>query len=54
MGHPYVFIDLHSLGSRDPVSVRLPKYDVNTIIGLDRIYDGIFFIDQMKRATRAA
>lgn len=54
MGHPYAFIDLRSLGSRDSIPVRLPKYDVNAIAGVGRIYDGLFYIDQMARATRAA
>jgi erythromycin esterase len=54
MGHAYAFVDFRDLKSRDPVSIRLPKYDVNTISDVGRIYDGIFYIDQMARATRAA
>ena len=52
MGHPYAFVDLRTLDG--PVSIRLPKYDINTVLGAGRIYDGIFYIDQMARATRAA
>ena len=54
MGHPYAFVDIRTLDSRASVSVRLPKYDVNTVTNLGRIYDGIFYIDRMARATRAA
>jgi erythromycin esterase len=54
LGHPYAFMDLRTLDSRMSVSARLPKYDVNTISNVGRIYGGIFYIDQMARATRAA
>jgi erythromycin esterase len=54
MGHPYAFVDLRTLDSRAAVSVRLPKFDVNTVADPGRIYGGIFYIDQMTRATRAA
>jgi erythromycin esterase len=53
MGHPYAFLDLRTLGSRESVSARLPKYDVNTVTDVGRIYGGLFYIDQMARATRA-
>jgi erythromycin esterase-like protein len=53
-GHAYAFVDLHGMKSPDPVTVRLPKYDVNTVADVSRIYSGIFYIDQMARATRAA
>jgi erythromycin esterase len=54
MGHAYAFVDLRGMKSPDPVTVRLPKYDVNTVTDISRIYSGIFYIDQMARATRAA
>jgi erythromycin esterase len=53
MGHAYAFVDFRTLDSRQPVSARLPKYDINTVTDVGRIYDGIFYIDQMARATRA-
>ena len=54
IGHAYAFVDLHGMKSPDPVTVRLPKYDTNTVTDVSRIYSGIFYIDQMARATRAA
>ncbi|HEY1876078.1 MAG TPA: erythromycin esterase family protein, partial [Rhizomicrobium sp.] len=53
MGHPYAFMDLRTLDRRQSVSARLPKYDVNTVTDVSRIYGGIFYIDRMARATRA-
>ncbi|HEX4370946.1 MAG TPA: erythromycin esterase family protein [Rhizomicrobium sp.] len=53
MGHPYAFVDLRSLDSHTSVSVRLPKYDANTVTDMGRIYGGLFYVDQMARATRA-
>ncbi len=54
LGHPYAFVDLRTLDSRASVTVRLPKYDVNTVTDVGHIYSGIFYVDQMARATRAA
>jgi erythromycin esterase len=54
MGHAYAFVDLRGMKSPDPVTVRLPKYDTNTVKDVSRIYSGIFYIDQMARATHAA
>lgn len=54
LGHPYAFVDLRTLNSRESVSARLPKYDINTVTDVGRIYGGLFYIDQMARATRAA
>ncbi len=60
LGHPYAFVDFRAQEGdpRNPLrasqSIRLPKYDSNTIADVGRIYDGIFYIDQMARATRAA
>ena len=54
MGHVYAFIDLRNLDIGDPISMRVPKYDLNTVTNLGRIYSGIFYIDRMARATRAA
>jgi erythromycin esterase len=53
LGHAYAFVDFRGL-DRQPISIRLPKYDSNTIADVGRIYSGIFYIDQMARATRAA
>jgi erythromycin esterase len=54
MGHAYAFMDLRALKLPEPVSIRLPKYDANTIADVGRIYSGLFYIDRMARATRAA
>jgi erythromycin esterase-like protein len=53
MGHAYAFVDLRGMNSREPVTARLPKYDANSVTDIGRIYDGIFYIDRMARATRA-
>lgn len=53
MGHAYAFMDFRNLG-KDAISIRLPKYDCNTIADVGRIYNGLFYIDRMARATRAA
>lgn len=58
--HPYAFIDCRALENDSPnpmrasQSIRLPKYESNMITDVQRIYSGIFYIDQMARATRAA
>jgi erythromycin esterase-like protein len=60
LGHSYSFVDFRALDGepRHPMrasqSIRLPKYDSNMIADVNRIYDGIFYIDRMARATRAA
>lgn len=54
LGHPYAFVDLRAPGAHIPMTVRLPKFDANTVTDVGRIYGGIFYIDQMARATRAA
>ena len=53
MGHAYAFVDFRGLGPQS-LSIRLPKYDSNTVTDAGRIYSGVFYIDQMARATRAA
>ncbi len=59
LGHAYAFIDFRASakGPRNPLrapqSIRLPKYVSNRIANVGRIYDGLLYIDQMKRATRA-
>jgi erythromycin esterase len=53
LGHAYAFLDFRALNLRHSLSVRLPKYDSNTITDLGRIYNGLFYIDHMARATRA-
>jgi hypothetical protein len=54
MGHAYAFVDLRNLDRSDAIPARLPKYDLNIVTDLGRIYSGIFYIDQMARATHAA
>jgi erythromycin esterase len=54
LGHPYAFVDFRGLDRSDSVAMRLPKYDLNTVTDVGRIYSGIFYIDQMARATRAS
>jgi hypothetical protein len=53
LGHAYAFVDFRGAGGafNAPISIRLPKYDVNTVADVGRIYDGIFYINQMARAT---
>lgn len=59
LGHLYVFVDLRGAAAdpRNPMhaaqSIRMPKYDSNTVTDAGRIYDGLFYIDRMARATRA-
>jgi len=53
MGHAYAFLDFRKLDDRSPMPIRLPKYDVNSIPDVGRVYDGLFYIDRMARATRA-
>lgn len=53
MGHAFAFMDLRTLTQTGAVSVRLPKYDINAIPDVGRIYGGLFYIDRMARATRA-
>ena len=54
LGHPYAFVDFRRLDTSGPISMRLPKYDVNTVTDVGRIYSGVFYIDRMARATRTA
>lgn len=56
LGHPYAFVDFREPDNapHHPISIRLPKYESNMIPDVSRIYNGIFYIDQMMRATRAA
>jgi erythromycin esterase-like protein len=54
LGRPFVFLDLRS-GSgpvRAPLSARIPKYESVAVPDAGRIYDGIFYIDQMAPATK--
>ena len=52
-GHAFAFLDLRTLNGRDPISIRLPKYDVNAVTDVSRVYGGLIYIDRMARATRA-
>jgi erythromycin esterase len=59
LGAPYVFVDFRrSKADRrssmpSPQTVRIPKFATNTISEVSRVYDGLFFIDRMSRATHA-
>ena len=59
LGRPYAFVDFRSSRNdrrspfRAPQTVRAPKFESVTIADADRIYDGVFFIDQMSPATPA-
>jgi erythromycin esterase len=52
LGAPYAFVDLRAAGRPAIPTARIPKFEANTVADIGRIYDGIFFIDQMSRATR--
>jgi len=54
MGHAHAIVELRALAMREPISIRLPKYESNMIADAGRVYDGLFYIDRMARATRAA
>jgi len=55
---PYFFLDVRSARNnpkhplRSVQSMRIPKYDINTIPDVTSAFDAIFFIDQMAPATR--
>jgi erythromycin esterase len=56
LGHPFVFLDLRaaspSLPIRRPLSARAPKYDTVSVPDIGKVYDGLFYIDQMRPATK--
>jgi erythromycin esterase len=58
LGQPFAFLDLRALRGqpshplRGPQSMRVPKYEVETLADISRPYDGIFFIDRMEGAIR--
>jgi erythromycin esterase len=49
---PYAFLDLRAPGRTAIPTARIPKFEANTVADIGRIYDGVFFIDRMSRATR--
>ena len=51
-GAPYAFVDLRAPGRPAIPTARIPKFEANTVADIGRIYDGVFFIDRMARATR--
>lgn len=53
LGYAYAFVDLHGGSNelRGPQTMRAPKYDENDIPYPPRLYDGLFFIAHMARAT---
>jgi erythromycin esterase len=48
---PYAFVDLRGPGRPPIPTARIPKFDAITVADIGRIYDGVFFIDRMSRAT---
>ena len=56
-GDKFAFLDLRAAGKKHPgplhgnLAVRIPKFDTVEVPDLGRIYDGIFFIDQIAAAT---
>jgi erythromycin esterase-like protein len=52
LGAPYAFVDLRAPGRPVIPTARIPKFEANTVADIGRIYDGVFFIDHMQRATR--
>jgi erythromycin esterase len=52
LGAPSAFVDLRAPGRPPIATARIPKFEANTVADIGRIYDGVFFIDQMRRATR--
>lgn len=49
---PFAFVDLR--GARPAIpSARIPKFEPVTLSDIGGIYDGVFFIDRMARATPA-
>lgn len=53
LGYAYAFVDLHGAGHqlRGPQTMRAPKYDEVEVADPPRLYDGLFFIAHMQRAT---
>ena len=55
---PYLFLDVRSARNnpmhplRSVQSMRIPKYDINTLPDLTKAFDAVFFIDRMAPATR--
>ncbi len=53
-GDAFAFLDLRAARrAHKPLVVRTPKFDVNLLPDAGQVFDGLFFIDQMKAATRA-
>jgi erythromycin esterase len=50
LGQPFIFLDLRATPA--PLIARAPKYESGAVSDLGRVYDGIFYIDQMEAATR--
>jgi len=59
LDHAYAFVDMSgaSAARGNPMrrlqSVRLPKYESNTVADPGQVYNGLLFIDDMRRATPA-
>jgi erythromycin esterase len=56
LGRSFVFLDFRaaspSLPIRHPLSARAPKYDTGSVPDIGKVYDGLFYIDQMTSATK--
>jgi erythromycin esterase len=51
LGMSNAFVDLRAPGRPAIATARIPKFETITVADIGRIYDGVFFIDQMHRAT---
>jgi len=57
LGYSQAFVDFRKAEAdrlnpiHGPTTIRIPKFESQTIVNAGRIYDGIFFIDQMTAAT---
>jgi erythromycin esterase len=57
LGKPYIFIDLRSRQelqqhpAHSAQTLRIPKYETNTLHDPSRVADGIFYLDHMAAAT---
>jgi len=52
LGLSNAFVNLRAPGRPAIATARIPKFEANTVADIGRIYDGVFFIDRMARATR--
>ena len=59
LDYPFAFLDFRAAERERPnplrsrLTVRIPKFETIQVPDVGRIYDGIFFVDQMSAATHA-